>query len=95
VGDVRFAVEPFTVEVPLTEGNALVEALGEGVVEGIAEGNLRSSVGLSTMGFIVTGPFSAFERESGGAVADRAWFVVTISRGAPFFNDLLDGCLRT
>ena len=84
-----FAVEP------LVAGSAVVEPLGEAVAEGMNEGNLRS-VGLSTMGFIITAPFSVgVDMESGGAVADRAWSVVVISDGGPFFIDLLDGCLRT
>ena len=91
-----FAVEPLVGEVPLVEGSAVVEPLGEVVVvvEAMNEGNLRS-VGLSTMGFITTAPFSEVDMESGGAVADRAWFVVVISDGGAFFMEVLDGCLRT
>lgn len=91
-----FAVEPLVGEVPLVvEGSAVVELLGEAAAEGTDEGNLRS-VGLSTMEFIITGPFSAgVDMESGGAVADRAWLGVAISGGGPFFIDWLEGCLRT
>jgi hypothetical protein len=94
VGEVTFAVEPLVGEVPLVEGSAVVEPLGEVVEEAMDEGNLRS-VGLSTMGFITTVPFSEVDMESGGAVADRAWFVVVISGGGAFFMEVLDGCLRT
>lgn len=89
-----FAVEPLVGTVPLVEGSAVVEPFGEAVAEVTVDGNLES-VGLSTMGFIITGPFSAVDMESGGAVADRAWFVVVISGGGPFFIEVLEGCLRT
>ena len=95
VGEVTFAVEPLVGAVPFVEGSAVVEALGEVVAEDMDEGNLRS-VGLSTMGFITTVPFSAVvDVESGGAVAERAWLVVVISIGALFLIDWLEDCLRT
>ena len=93
MGEVTFA-EPLVGGIPLVEGSAVVEPLGEVVVEAMNEGNLRS-VGLSTMGFIITGAFSGVDMESGGAVADRTWFVVVISGGGAFFMEVLDGCLRT
>ena len=94
MGEVTFAVEPLVGAVPFVEGSAVVEPLGEAVTEDMDDGNLRS-VGLSTMGFIITGPSSAVDVESGGAVADRAWLVVVISIGALFLIDWLEDCLRT
>lgn len=62
-------------------------------------GNL-ASVGLSTIGFMVTAPVSGGDEVSGGAVAARVWLtaggegLIDKSAGGPFLPpiDLLDVC---